>query len=188
MPVQSKLLHSERQLFFQQCQLNQTIRLHESRRVDLPQEACVHCTPWSDKAGSLEYVLEASRRKKAACRWVVDSGATVHCINDPSMFECIYSDHPQVNIVVADGKKVKMDAVGSVRVHFTDEQGKLHDFLLHNVVCSRHFSHNLLSVRRMYKEHQAEFTFGRSNYFTNCWFLFIRNFRHIRNLNKVKIP
>ena len=32
----------------------------------------------------------------------VDSGASVHCINDPGLFETVYNDHPPIRITVAN--------------------------------------------------------------------------------------
>ena len=69
-------------LFFQKCQLQSTIHLHETNRYDLPQDACPHCLPWQEaEFGSLEYLFEAHSRPKSHRKWVVDSGATIHCIN-----------------------------------------------------------------------------------------------------------
>ena len=173
MPVLSKL-------FSQRCQLQSNIFLHESHsnRYDLPSTSCPHCLPWqvADRCESLQYLFEAHggkatdlgrgpKKTRASHQWIVDSGATVNCINDLSFFECIYQDHPTVKIVVANGKTVSATAVGAVRLYLTDDRGRIHDFLLHNVVYSEHFSHNLLSVREMWKQHSLECTFGSRNYF-----------------------
>ena len=81
------------------------------------------------------------------------------------LFEDVYEDHPPVILKVANGKRVVADAVGSACVKLVDTNGCEHDFVLHNVVYSKHFDCNLLSVRRMWKEHRLKCTFGKTNYF-----------------------
>ena len=50
-------------------------------------------------------------------RWIVDSGATIHCVGDRSLLTHVYSDHPPVNIRVANGQIVTAHAVGSATVN-----------------------------------------------------------------------
>ena len=55
------------------------------------------------------------RAERATCTdFVVDSGATLHCINDKSMFETVYTDQQRVSVKVADGKTIDTTAVGTV--------------------------------------------------------------------------
>ena len=70
-----------------------------------------------------------------------------------------------MHITVANGKKLKIEAVGTVRLKLKDANGKTHDYILDNVVYSPYFSHNLLSVKRLWKEHRLKTTFGATNYF-----------------------
>ena len=132
--------------------------------------ACSDCTPVAFNT------VDPTRRPKTGYTFVVDSGATTHCINNIAMFETIYNNHPPVHIVVANGKRVLASAVGSVRIHLTDARtGRSHDFLIHNVVYSPSFSHNLLSVRRLWKDQRLKTVFGQDNYFKDVNIVVRRN-------------
>ena len=108
-------------------------------------DLCMKC----DSVDMHELMGIKKRKKRSISEFIVDSGATIHCVNDISMFETMDEGHPPVYITIANGQKVKADAVGTVRVKLTDTTGEDEDVLLQNVVYSRHFSHNLLSVRRL---------------------------------------
>ena len=84
--------------------------------------------------------LEDRKKRTNYLSFVIDSGATIHCINDPSKFETIYENQEPVILTVANGKKVMAEMVGSVRLTLTDTKGQNHDFILHNVVYSKHFT------------------------------------------------
>ena len=44
----------------------------------------------------------ARTRKHKHRKYCVDSGASVHCINDASMFDHVYAHHPPVKVTVAN--------------------------------------------------------------------------------------
>ena len=107
-------------------------------------------------------------QKRSGYSWIVDSGATVHCINDISFFESIDSSHPPVTITVANGRKIQAVHVGTVRLKMQDHKGCTKEYLLQNVVYSPHFSHCLLSVRRLWKDHRLKTRFGATNCFKDA--------------------
>ena len=104
-----------------------------------------------------------NRRKKLT----VDSGASVHCINDKSLFETVYEDHPPVDITVANKQKLTALAVGTVRINLTSNKGETRDYILHNVVYHPSFSENLLSVRRLWKDSHLSTHFASTNRFVD---------------------
>ena len=117
-------------------------------------------------------VLEASKkvkdreqRRQLHTNYVVDSGATLHCINDISLFDSIDHDHPPVKLRVANGKILVTHAVGTVKLRLQQPDGFMTEVLLHNVVFHPDFSHNLLSVRRLWRDNRIKTRFGERNYF-----------------------
>ena len=40
------------------------------------------------------------KRRNSTSNFVIDSGATIHCINDISLFDQIYEDHPGIQLKV----------------------------------------------------------------------------------------
>ena len=106
---------------------------------------------------------EKQRRKHTP--YVVDSGATLHCINDISLFDTIDQDHPQIHLRVANGKVITAKAVGTVKLRLVAEDGSTSEIVLHNVVYHPSFSHNLLSVRRLWRDNRIKTRFGSRNYF-----------------------
>ena len=63
--------------------------------------------------------------------WIVDSGATIHCVGDPSLLTHVYSDQPPVRIRVANGHVLTAHAVGSATVKLADANGSKHEITLH---------------------------------------------------------
>ena len=108
-------------------------------------------------------IASATRKKRK--QFVIDSGASVHCVNDMSLFETIYENHPEVRITVANKQVLVAQAVGTVRVPMTATDGSKHDVVLHNVVYHPHFHTNLLSVKRLWKDSRMSTKFASKNVF-----------------------
>ena len=104
-------------------------------------------------------------RRRSRASYIVDSGASLHCINDINLFDSIYQDHRPVKLRVANGKILVSHAVGSVKINLQRQDGTTHSILIHNVVYHPEFSHNLLSVRRLWKDNGLKARFGDKNYF-----------------------
>ena len=104
-------------------------------------------------------------RRKTHTPYVVDSGATLHCINDVSLFDSIDHHHPKVKLRVANGKVLEAHAVGTVKLRLVAEDGSTTEIILHNVVYHPSFTHNLLSVRRLWRDNRIKTRFGSQNYF-----------------------
>ena len=105
--------------------------------------ACTQCISLS------QYHIRMSRdaRRRQHRSWVVDSGASVHCVSDPSLLASVYYKHPPVVIKVADNRTLHAHAVGTATLPLTDTNGKLHYVTLHNVIHHPNFHTNLISVR-----------------------------------------
>lgn len=115
-------------------------------------------------AGQTNAVAPASTTKPTV--FTVDSGASVHCINDASLFEQIYTDHRAVRVVVASGQVMVAKCVGTVRIKLRSmSSGEYRDVLLHNVIYHPDFSSNLLSVRRLWRDSRISTKFSGSCYF-----------------------
>ena len=111
--------------------------------------------------------LDASRRKPrmTTTDFVIDSGATIHCINDITLFNKIDTNHPPVKLRVANGEPMVAHAIGDVKLSLQRDDGTTEEILIHNVVYHPNFSHNLLSVRRLWKDNGLKTKFGSTNYF-----------------------
>lgn len=105
--------------------------------------------------------------KKKRRSHVVDSGASVHCINDKSQFETIYEDHHPVHITVANKQVLTAEAVGTVKLFMRNHLGRVREITLHNVVYHPDFSDNLLSVHRLWKDNRISTKFSGYNQFTD---------------------
>ena len=97
-------------------------------------------------------------------KWVIDSGASVHCICDPSLLTSIHYKHPPVVIKVADNRTLSAQAVGTVILPLHDTHGRTHHITLHNVIYHPNFHTNLLSVRRLWLDNHIMCRFDPHNY------------------------
>ena len=126
------------------------------------------CTPRLERAMTLSQG-SSSRRNRSGSRstrysskkrYCIDSGATVHCINDASLFASTYDDHPPVKITVAKkGEFMIAKAVGTVNLHLKTITGQARTVVLHNVVYHPGFKENLLSVDRLWRDSRIACSF-----------------------------
>ena len=105
---------------------------------------CVHCT------GNSEIPTKSSTRS----RWLIDSGASVHCVNNKSMLKSVYKDRHRTVIQTADKSKVKVHAVGSCEITLIDVHNRPRVYTLHNVVYHPSFPINLLSSSSLLKHNK----------------------------------
>ena len=62
------------------------------------------CKTTTSTTNTLSKVVKnREQRRQLHTNYVVDSGATLHCINDISLFDSIDHDHPPVKLRVANG-------------------------------------------------------------------------------------
>ena len=114
--------------------------------------------------------------------FTVDSGATIHCINDASLFTHFTTPKRSVRIVTANAGSIYAEAVGTVTMTLLDVNGHERIITLHNVAYSPHFHTNLISVRRLWRDSGIKTRFGGTNYFKSvhdhyrCEFDFHREF------------
>ena len=88
--------------------------------------------------------------------FLVDSGATSHIVNEPSLFVAFdptfkSSKH---TVELADGRVITSVAenCGTIQVYFKDNQGELCEALLHNVLYMPTFPSNIFSVKAVTKK------------------------------------
>ena len=137
------------------------------------------CIPSCEYIACPVSTCRATKRKRKP-RYTVDSGATIHCINDPSLFTSCYTpDHPIV-ISTANGSRITATLVGNVDVQMEDAQGRMRTITLYNCVYSPHFHSNLISVRRLWKDSRIKTRFGETNFFHDTQLHFRCRFTHDR--------
>ena len=103
------------------------------------------------------------RSAKKSCRSVIDSGATIHCIKDKSLFTHLDTT-TNIRVRVANNQVIVTEGVGTCSVIVKDVEGKSHTLVLHNCVYSPKFSDNLISTRRLWKDNRISTHMGGSNY------------------------
>ena len=128
-------------------------------RPDVVCEACrsTACTL------TMPNVRTRERRKKP--KFTVDSGATLHCINDPSLFKHFVTPKHSIGIVTASKRVIYAEAVGTVEIVLLDTHGREQTITLHNVAYSPHFHTNLISVRRLWRDSRIKTRFGDKDFF-----------------------
>ncbi|KAL1506984.1 hypothetical protein AB1Y20_007848 [Prymnesium parvum] len=92
--------------------------------------------------------------------FILDTGATIHCVNDKSLFEAIDENKDEIKVTVANGEKLTISTQGSIRISLVDTRGKPHSYLLHNVCYHPRFKENLISVGRLWDDTKIQCTFG----------------------------
>ena len=105
-----------------------------------------------------------SAKKRRCSRSVVDSGATVHCIRDKSLFTHLDTT-TTVTLRVADKHVIRAEGVGTCAVSLKSASGELHTVMLHNCIYSPMFSDNLISTRRLWLDNKLSTHMGASSFF-----------------------
>ena len=106
----------------------------------------------------------AKPKRSAYYKTIVDSGATVHCVRDKSLFTYLDTSK-KIAIRVADKRTILSEGVGTCAVRLKSDDGHKHTFVLHNCIYSPHFSENLISTRRMWLDNRLSTHMGQSSYF-----------------------
>jgi len=95
----------------------------------------------------------------------MDSGASVHCVRDPSLLTSVYFKHHPVCITVVDNRTLHAHAVGTAILPLVDQHDRTHNVTLHNgIVYHPIFHTNLLSVRRLWHDNHIMCRFDPHNY------------------------
>jgi transposase InsO family protein len=105
-----------------------------------------------------------SKARRKSAKWLHDSGSTVHCINDKSLFYSIEDRNPGISLTVANNKQVGIEAIGSVLLQVRNQHGVLEQHLLQNVCYCPSFGRNILSVSRLWHENRLKTKFGGKCY------------------------
>ena len=129
---------------------------------------CENCNEATDNKKEAQLIkpnkgLRSRSTKKRRVHTIVDSGASIHCINDKSMFVSLDCTK-HVNIRVADDRVIVGEGVGTCEITLKDQNGKSHVELLHNCVYSPAFATNLISTRRLWKDNRISSHFAGLNY------------------------
>ena len=95
----------------------------------------------------------SAKPKRVHSKTIIDSGATVHCIRDKSLFTYLDTSK-HVKLRVADNRQILSVGVGTCAIKLKSADGQYHDFVLHNCIYSPYFSENLISTRRMWLDNK----------------------------------
>ena len=126
--------------------------------------ACPKCDPMVHLAYDVSPKLPQDKRKpRTPTKFTVDSGATIHCITDISLFTSI-DRSVHVKIRVANNKLAYGSGLGTVALPLTNRKGITETIVLHNCVYCPQFSGNLISVRRLWKDNRISSHFGETSY------------------------
>ena len=106
------------------------------------------------------HINTSNKQLMQSLAYLIDSGASVHCINDKSMFMTIYDNHPTVTVTVANGTTLQVELVGSVNITMISTRNVRMNVTLHNVLYHPSFTHNLISVSRLWKDNKIDTHFG----------------------------
>ena len=89
---------------------------------------------------------------EGSLQYILDSGATVHCFNDLTLFHSMDPTAKLPNLRVANGGFSKVVAVGTVRINLLDSEGNPKLLELKNALYVPDMKFNLISVKRMYRD------------------------------------
>ena len=109
-----------------------------------------------------------SAKRRRHSKSVVDSGATVHCIRDRSLFTHLDTSK-SVSLRVADKHVIRAEGVGTCAISLKSSNGEYHTVMLHNCIYSPLFSDNLISTRRLWLDNKLSTHMGESSFF-KCHF------------------
>ena len=97
--------------------------------------------------------------------YVIDSGATIHVVNDASMFSKVTNRAPRTSLRVANGVQVQTQTIGEVELRLQDQHGAMRTITLYNVHYAPGIDSNIISVRRLWKDSKVKTKFGDTDYF-----------------------
>ena len=79
-----------------------------------------------------QHHIHRNRHKRHS--WVIDSGASVHCVSDHSLLTSVYYKHHPVLVKVADNRTLHAHAVGTAILPLVDQHNRTHSVTLLNVI------------------------------------------------------
>ena len=91
------------------------------------------CCPTCEPCDPTSLSIHTSKRKRKPNYFTVDSGATIHCINDLSLF-VDFDASKKVKITVANKQVIVGEGVGTVIIPLIDANGKVKNVVLHHCV------------------------------------------------------
>ena len=109
-------------------------------------------------------VNRSAKKRRNSRKWLHDSGASVHCCSDKSLFHSFDANAAKPYLRVANGEYVQVEQVGNVVLTLQNQHGKYEQILLTNVAYTPTFHQNILSVSRLWHENRIQTKFGRRCY------------------------
>ena len=84
--------------------------------------------------------------------WIIDSGATHHMCNNPSLLEKSWKPMKGKKILFGDGREVAVTMEGVARIQICAPDGSVKNAEIHNVLVIPNLSRNLSSVTQSMKQ------------------------------------
>ena len=160
--IQQHYVPSGRDQCFGQDAINQCCSAGED--CGFQTALAVECDSGSnDDLQQVTYYANAGSRSEHAA-WCPDSGASIHAINDARLFVTITDSKPTQRVRTANGQTVNVVLKGTVKFRLSNSKSS-ENYLLRDVCYIPTFPHNLLSIRRLAKDHNIKTVFGKSSYF-----------------------
>ena len=110
-------------------------------------DACFNNVEWA-----AEFGVGDADDAYGTSQYVLDSGATVHCFNDLTLFHSLDHNAHLPKLRVANGDFSQVVAVGTVRIQLKDTKGKPKWLELKGALYVPTLKFNLISVKRMYRD------------------------------------
>ena len=121
-------------------------------------EFAVECE--SDELDHATFTVNRNSRD-AFSAWCPDSGASIDCINDARLLETITDANPSQRVRTANAESIGVALKGTVRLRLSNANGS-ESFLLRDVCYIPSFPSNLLSIRRLAKNHNVTTVFSQT--------------------------
>ena len=170
---------------FKQCLIAACLLSHDCSTLSLHHDNAYQSCIDSDDEPPVAKIATPSRKsrirsskKRTSHKSVIDSGATVHCIKDRSLFTHLDTSR-RVRLRVANQQVIESDGVGTCAIDLHSTDGKRHTVVLQNCVYSNTFSDNLISTRRLWLDNKISTHLGNTSYmkchFTGAVYKFHNN-------------
>ena len=96
---------------------------------------------------NMEFALQTNISKNSKNCWILDSGASNHICNKMEMFKS--SSYFDSFVIVANGKKLKTKAVGTIELDVELEDHKMVKLMMHDVLYVPDMEFNLISIAKL---------------------------------------
>lgn len=136
---------------------NRCIDLHNVSTIDVDSGSAKHEPSFRPSNCCFSF-------SKRVLQWLVDSGATIHVVDDISCLSRITSRDCSASLRVANGQNCKVLAIGEVDLELRDgDTGQTRTIVLKNVHVAPGIDTCVISTRKLWRDNRIRTKFGRFN-------------------------